>query len=211
MFEKLRKWLRDLAGLDDPPQKIARGLALGIFVGFLPIMGIQMGVVLPFALVFRGNKTAAIGGVWITNPITVIPIYYLNYCVGLLFTPYESMEWAYFENLFTDISAAKFFQLGGNILIPLAVGGLILGVVLGTATYFWTLRFVIRYRAKREREREEREQRRLARRARRAERKAAKAGHKATKAELKAEKAGLKAEEAERKAEEVKRMKELDP
>jgi len=146
-----------------------------------------MAAVLPFALIFRGNKTAAIGGVWITNPVTVIPIYYLNYRVGLLFTPYRSMEWAYFENLFSDIGASKFFQLGGNILIPLVVGGFILGVVFGTATYFWTLRFVHRYRLKRVQEREERERRRQARRQRRAERKA----------ERRAKRAGLKGDTSE--------------
>lgn len=154
MFKKLRKFLRDLAGLDDPPHKIALGLALGILIGFVPIMGIQMAVVLPFAVLFRANKTAAVGGVWITNPITVIPIYFLNYRVGLIFTPYESLNRAYFDDLFTEITASKFLKLGGDVLVPLFVGGIILGVFFGIPTYFVSKWMVVRYRRRREKRRQ---------------------------------------------------------
>lgn len=142
----VRNFLRDLAGLDDPPHKIAIGLALGIFVGFIPIMGIQMAVVLPFALLFRGNKTAAIGGVWVTNPITVIPIYYLNYKVGVLFVEYPPLTWADFEGLFSSITMTKFLELGEAILVPLFVGGLVIAIVAAIPTYFITRRLVIRSR-----------------------------------------------------------------
>jgi hypothetical protein len=147
----VRKFLRDLAGLDDPPHKIAMGLALGIFVGFVPIMGIQMAVVLPFALLFRGNKTAAIGGVWITNPITVIPIYYMNYKVGMLFLDYPPLVWADFQGLFTNITLDKFLKLGGAILAPLFTGGLAVAIVASIPTYFITRHLVTRARERRAR------------------------------------------------------------
>ena len=159
MFERLRKRIRDLAGLDDTPHKIAMGFALGIFIGFVPIMGVQMAVVLPFALAFRGNKGAAVSGVWITNPVTVIPIYYVNYVVGLWFTPYAHMTWADFSAVFADIDTGRFLQLGAELLVPLFVGGTILGAVLGVPTYFATKAFVIRYRLKRQQRRKEKERR----------------------------------------------------
>jgi len=142
----VRNFFRDLAGLDDPPHKIAIGLALGIFVGFIPIMGIQMAVVLPFALLFRGNKTAAIGGVWITNPVTVIPIYYMNYKVGELFVDYPPLAWSDFEGLFSNITLTKFLKLGETILVPLFVGGLVVAFVAAIPTYFVTRHLVIRSR-----------------------------------------------------------------
>ena len=140
----IRKILRDITGLDDPPHKIAMGLALGIFVGFIPIMGIQMAVVLPFALLFRGNKTAAVAGVWVTNPITVIPIYYLNYKVGELFVSYPPLTWASFEDLFSNITMTKFLDLGATTLVPLFVGGLVLATIAAIPTYFITYRLVAR-------------------------------------------------------------------
>jgi hypothetical protein len=126
------------------------GLALGIFVGFLPIMGIQMAVVLPFALLFRGNKAAAIAGVWITNPVTVVPIYYANYTVGSLFTQHRPLAEGYFVQLFRNMSAAKFLQLGSDIVIPLVAGGFALGVVLGIPTYFVSRALISRYRVQKQ-------------------------------------------------------------
>lgn len=149
----LRTFLRDIAGIHDPPHKIALGLALGIFVGFIPIMGIQMAVVLPFALLLRGNKTAAIGGVWITNPVTVIPIYYLNYRVGEQIVSYPPLTWAGFKGLFSHMTLARFLELGEAILVPLFVGGLILAVVCSIPTYFVTRCLVIRARARKARRR----------------------------------------------------------
>ena len=157
MFKRLRKWIRDLAGLDDTPHKIALGFALGIFIGFVPVMGIQMAVVLPFALIFRGNKAAAISGVWITNPLTVIPIYYINYMVGLWVTPYGHMTWADFSAKFSNIDTTTFLKLGSDLLVPLFVGGTALGVVLGIPTYFATKAFIIRYRKKIELRKERKE------------------------------------------------------
>jgi len=158
MFARLRKWLRDLSGLDDPPHKIAKGLALGIFVGFLPIMGIQMAVVLPFALLFRGNKMAAIAGVWISNPITVIPIYYVDYLFGLLFTPYEHLTWADFSSALLNTTTTRFLALGEMILVPLFVGGAVIGVVAAFPTYLITKRMVIRSRKLLEKRRERKAQ-----------------------------------------------------
>lgn len=151
MLERLRTWARDLAGIDDPPRKIAMGLALGIFIGFLPIMGIQMAVVLPFALLFRGNKMSAVAGVWISNPVTVVPLYYFIYAVGLLFTPYEHLAWADFVGVFTGITATKFLDLGGQIVVPMFVGGAVVGLVAAIPTYFVTCRMVTSYRTRRDR------------------------------------------------------------
>lgn len=157
MYARLRKWMRHLAGLDDPPAKIARGLALGIFIGFLPIMGIQMAAVLPFALLFRGNKMAAVAGVWISNPVTVIPIYFLDYLVGVAFTPYQRLTWADFSSQFTATNMTKFLALGERLVVPLFVGGAILGVIAGIPTYFVTKAMVTHTRELRRRRRARRE------------------------------------------------------
>lgn len=141
-----KTFLRNLAGLDDSSHKIALGLALGIFIGFLPIMGIQMAVVLPFAILFRGNKTAAIGGVWVSNPVTFIPIYYMNYKVGLLLSDYHRMTWEHFTELFQTLNLASLVQLGKEMLYPLILGSFIVAVVSAVPTYFVTRLLVSRNR-----------------------------------------------------------------
>ena len=157
-----RGWvtLYKLAREKDPPERVARGLALGIFVGFLPIMGIQMAVVSIIALPLRGNLKAAIAGVWISNPITFIPLYYANYRFGLLFWPEEGASKETFVEALTAAadfswsaiwdSLTALFDMGTEILIPLWMGSAILGLVFGVPTYFVTKRAVIKYRERRE-------------------------------------------------------------
>ena len=143
----------------DPPHKIALGMALGIFIGLLPIMGIQMAVVTAFALPFRGNLKAAIAGVWISNPITFIPMYWGYYQFGLLFTPsrqidreqFSGIVSAAFEWSWTEISLSvnRIMDMGADILIPMWIGSTILAVVFGVLTYFVTYRLVVKYRLRR--------------------------------------------------------------
>ena len=157
MFDRLRKWIRHISGIDDPPDKIARGLALGIFVGFVPIMGIQMAAVLPFALLFRGNKAAAMAGVWISNPLTVIPIYFVDYIVGLQFLPYRHLTWNDFSSQLTTTTMTKFLALGEMLVVPLFLGGAVVGVICGIPTYFVTKALVERSRRRLARRRERKE------------------------------------------------------
>ena len=137
----------------DPPHKIALGLALGIFIGFLPIMGIQMAVVTVFALPLRGNLKAALAGVWISNPLTFIPLYWGNYLFGKLFYPVSSISWRNFAGEMSraanwDWTAIKasigsVLHMGADLLVPLWLGSAILGIVFGVLTYFITVRWVV--------------------------------------------------------------------
>jgi len=149
MLARLKTWFRKLAGIDDPPEAIARGMALGIFVGFVPIMGIQMAAVLPLALLFRGNKVAAMAGVWVSNPLTVVPIYYVDYLVGLRFTSYGHVSWTNFADAITNADGRMFLSLGERLLVPLFLGGAVVGVLLSIPTYFVTRAMVARQRRRR--------------------------------------------------------------
>jgi uncharacterized protein (DUF2062 family) len=147
-----------IARQKDTPHRIALGMALGIFVGILPIMGIQMTVVALIALPLRGNLKAAIAGVWISNPITFIPMYWGYYQFGLLFFPSRAISWEEFGELmelasnwsWSEISKSleRIMDLGADILIPMWTGATILAVVFGIPTYFVTRSLVIRYRAR---------------------------------------------------------------
>ncbi len=149
-----------LAREKTPPWRIALGMALGIFIGLLPIMGIQMAVVSMFAIPMRANLKAAIAGVWISNPITFIPMYYGCYRFGLLFVPSTKISWERFSGVMTDASAwnwsevtesvMRLLAIGGEILVPLWTGSAILGTFFGVLTYIVTFRFVVNYRKRRE-------------------------------------------------------------
>ena len=142
----------------DTPHHIALGMALGIFIGILPIMGIQMTVVTLIALPFRGNLKAAIAGVWISNPITFLPMYWGYYKFGLLFFPSREITREQFKQIIAAAadwswsnvaeSLKRILDLGADILIPMWTGATILAVAFGIPTYFVTRSFVVRYRAR---------------------------------------------------------------
>ncbi|MBN2524965.1 MAG: DUF2062 domain-containing protein [Deltaproteobacteria bacterium] len=158
-FKRLSSKVWEIFKEQDPPHKIALGLALGIFVGLLPIMGIQMAVVSMFALPLRGNLKAALAGVWISNPVTFIPLYWANYLFGTLFFPDRKVGWHEFVGEMAaasqwDWTAVKssllsLVNIGADVLIPLWAGSAILAVVFGILTYFLTFRWVVFYRKKR--------------------------------------------------------------
>ena len=115
-----------------------------------------MGVVLVVALPFRkANKVAAVAGVWISNPLTVIPLYAFIYWAGTFFYRKEAiLSYEIFKDKIVDIlelsgfidKTAAFLGLGADIFIPMCIGGSFVGVIAGFITYFATKRFIVYYR-----------------------------------------------------------------
>ena len=56
------------------PESLARGVGLGLFIGFLPAIGLQIILALLLARFLKANKLVAVLGTLVTNPITAIPI-----------------------------------------------------------------------------------------------------------------------------------------
>ena len=118
------------------PEEIAKGMALGIFIGMTPTFGFQMVIAIFFAYLLRKNRLAAILGVWVTNPVTAPVIYTIEYEIGRILLDMER------ASLPTDFTWAAYASLGWDIMYPLWVGGLLTGVVLGALSYFITLKVV---------------------------------------------------------------------
>lgn len=118
------------------PDEIAKGVALGIFIGMTPTFGFQMAIALFFAYLLKENRLAAILGVWITNPVTAPVIYAIEYEIGriLLGMPRAGLP--------AELTWKAYAELGWNIMFPLWVGGILAGIILGALSYFITLRLV---------------------------------------------------------------------
>ena len=70
----LPRWARyayiRLVRINDSPQKVAAGLAVGVFLGILPTFGLGILIALALAIRFKFNKAASILGSLIMNPLT---------------------------------------------------------------------------------------------------------------------------------------------
>lgn len=120
----------------EAPDEIAKGLALGVFIGMTPTFGFQMAIAVFFAFLLRENKIAAALGVWITNPLTAPFIYALEYEAGRVLLGMERVRFP------QELTLGALRDLGLGVLIPLCTGSLILGVLVAALSYALTLRLI---------------------------------------------------------------------
>lgn len=76
-------------------RSVSGAFAVGLFCAFVPIP-FQMILAAAFALIFRVNLPIAAVLVWITNPLTIPPLFYFAYLVGTwaLDTPVMDIEFS---------------------------------------------------------------------------------------------------------------------
>ena len=121
---------------DGSPFVKAKGTAVGVFSGCFPFFGFQTLMGVSLAKVLNGNLFLAAIGTWISNPVTYIPLYILNYKIGsFIFNDNQSK--------FIDPILIKdqFWQQGSFFISRIIVGstviGLILGFFSGILTYYF--------------------------------------------------------------------------
>jgi len=118
------------------PDEIAKGVALGIFIGMTPTFGFQMAIAIFFAYLLRENRLAAVLGVWVTNPVTAPFIYAAEYEVGHRLLGMERFE------LPSELTWQAYSTLGWEILFPMWFCSIIFGVIFGFVAYQATLKLI---------------------------------------------------------------------
>ena len=145
IWKKPRRLLRygflRLARLHDPPRTVALGLAIGVFVGILPIVPFHTVTALALAFIFRGSKVAAALGTWVSNPLDLLPHYLLLYYVGRKVLPLEAPPLNPERLGLTEVLSD-----GWDLLAVLLTGGLILAVPASLLTYLLTYQAIKKYR-----------------------------------------------------------------
>ena len=89
--ENKKKGFKELLKLKGEPKIVAKGFALGSFVGMLPFPGFQWVISATLATILRYNRTAAIAGVFNTNMATGAFIFAFNYWLGRKILGIESL------------------------------------------------------------------------------------------------------------------------
>ncbi len=120
-------------------RSLSGGLAVGLFVAFLPVPG-QMLISAVLAVLLRINLPIAVAAVWVTNPLTIPPMFYFTYRVGawILGTretvvhPEPSLDW-----LTSGTSEIVWPLLLGSILVGLTSAGL--GYLLIEGFWRWQI------------------------------------------------------------------------
>ena len=137
-----RAIFRQILQLEDTNHSIAMGAAVGMFVGLTPTVGVQMIIVMIIAMLtgwfFRFNRVAALIATYISNPVTMLPIYWGCYKVGTLFLP-ATVDQQQFAEILHYESFSQWCQTMLNLLIevgwPLILGSLIIAPIGAVITY----------------------------------------------------------------------------
>lgn len=145
----------------DNPQLVARGVAIGLLLGFTPTVGLQMWLIFVFWLFSRKflgwdfNPILAIAWSYLSNPLTMVPLYYVFYVTGSVmmgslgsysFSDFTAVmdrlggaESEHFWTVALDFATQLWNNFGLQIFIgclPYSVGGAILG-------YVWVMHFFV--------------------------------------------------------------------
>ncbi|WP_296252872.1 DUF2062 domain-containing protein [Pseudomonas sp. UBA4194] len=111
---------------------VARAMAVGLFAAFMPIP-LQMLLAAALAVLVRANMPIAVSLVWLTNPITMPPVFYCTYKVGswLMGQPPRHLPDEYtWDWVMSQMS---------TLWQPFLLGSLVTGLVLGALAYCLTM------------------------------------------------------------------------
>ena len=145
----LRAAFRRLLAIDDPPERTALAFSIGVFIAFSPFLGLHTIMATVLAFLFRFNKIAIYTGTFVNNPfLTLVPIILASYAVGALVLgrplslPAEDLELLKHPELFSGDYWRRLFLQSRDVLVPFAIGGMVLSVVFSVIAYPLTLRFL---------------------------------------------------------------------
>ena len=147
-----RRWkilVADWLGREEPPERIAAAIALGVGVGFSPFLGFHFLLAIALAALFRLNKLDAFLGQFAGNPWTMPPVFALGYqlgrrLLGLKARGVPRLNWDVLLHndiraLFHPIETVRAI-FGGRGFLPrleaFLLGTTILAIVIGVAAYF---------------------------------------------------------------------------
>lgn len=133
---------------------VAGGVAIGMFAGLIPGPGQMISAAL-LAVAFRVNLPVAVVTTWYTNPITIIPIYFVAFKLGTLLFGDGSNHVQLLTLSFADKSVSEwlptFIQWITDMGKPFLLGLLVLALALTVIGYFavligWRLYVVLAWR-----------------------------------------------------------------
>jgi uncharacterized protein len=110
---------------------VARAVAIGLFCACLP-MPFQMVPAAALAIFFRAHLPVAVALVWISNPVTMPFIFYLQYHLGVFIMRKPEMVLTF---------KASFHWLASQFSLiwqPLLLGAAVMGGMLSAGGYFMT-------------------------------------------------------------------------
>lgn len=158
----MKRWIRfrliiPLFRSTHSPEFTARGVANGVFWGLTPTVGLQTMEIAATWFVARkvlradSSLVQALIWVWVNNPVTMVPMYYVFYLTGLWLTGRGGLATGYgsFVEVWTrgDMGwLARMTTAAAAVAVPTLVGCLPYAMLGSIVSYHWAARLVRRRR-----------------------------------------------------------------
>lgn len=149
-LQMLGDWLHDPNLWHLNRYSVSVAFFIGLFVAFIPVPS-QMLLAAIVAVWWRANLPISAALVWITNPLTMAPIYFSTYKLGSWLMGREPQA-IHFEPTITWLTGEL-----GYIWKPFLLGSLVTGLVCGVLgaiiiRILWRVQVTLRWRARQRRD-----------------------------------------------------------
>ncbi len=154
--------------LPDTPHKIALGFACGVFISFTPLFGMHFLFAALLAMALRGNVLASLMGTFFGNPVTFPFIATIAYRTGQLFLDVSATDGTFYgiktaivsgfvgtwQSLLSIVGLSEpawgsVSHFISAVFLPYLIGGVIPGIICGTACYVMSRPLVAAYQKNR--------------------------------------------------------------
>ncbi len=129
-------------------RSVARAFAIGLFCAMLPLP-IQSYIAIALFIFFRANLPLGLALVWVTNPFTIPPIFYVAFLIGQ-----QILGGSYQDIAPISLSWEWFSENAAEIFLPLLVGTQVIGVslaLLSFAAVHWSWAYTIHHKRRQRR------------------------------------------------------------
>ena len=128
---------------------IARGWALGVFVGSVVPFGVQIYIAIPLSFLLKGSKIGALTGTLVSNPVTILFLYPAQCWIGSRLLG-KDISWGAISEAMKDVLArqdwSSLSNLSGHLVASFFAGGLVFAAIATPAAYFAVIHLVKNYR-----------------------------------------------------------------
>lgn len=154
--------------LPDSPERIARGIFVGVVTSFTPFYGLHFIIAYIVARVMRANILSALMATFFGNPLTYVPIALVSIRIGNFLVGSDQADadkrgimhkfaqasddlWDNFKSIFTHQEAHwdRLIDFYDQVFYPFMIGSLIPGVITGLIAYYLSVPVIRAYQKRR--------------------------------------------------------------
>ena len=136
--------------MEDPPERIARGAAIGVFSGIAPTFGAAALLALAVAFLLKANKPAAVLGSFIMNPVTSTFFWTGSVILGSVILGEDS------GSILATVREKSLLDGITRAWVVFLVGNTIIAAIFTIAAYYLTKNAVVKHRMRKKKRRESR-------------------------------------------------------